>query len=81
LAFGDTQPQYQEAIRLDPTRAEPHYLLGRTYAKLKRTDDSRRELELAQKVQTEKRAQEESLVRASGVRGDPTRTLGILPQK
>lgn len=77
--YEEAVPQFQEAIRLDPTHAEPHYLLGRTYQKLKWMDDSRRELELALKVQSEKRVEQESLVGASGVRGDPARGLGLVP--
>ena len=75
----ETVLQFQEAIRLDPTHAEPHYLLARTYQKLHRLDDFRRELEVAQKVQATKREEAESLVRASGARGDPARGLGLVP--
>jgi hypothetical protein len=42
-------------------------------------DDFRRELQLAQKAHAEERAQEESLVKAAGVRGDPARALGLAP--
>jgi len=77
--YQEAVPQFQKAIRLDATRAEPHYLVGRIYEKLKRPDDSRRELELAQKLQTQKRAEEESLTRAVGARGDPARGLGLVP--
>jgi tetratricopeptide (TPR) repeat protein len=77
--YEEAVPEFQEAIRLDPSRAEPHYLLGRTYQKLKRTDDFRRELQLAHQVQAEKRAEEENLAGASGVRGDPARSLGFVP--
>ncbi len=71
-------PQFREAIRLDAARPEPHYLLGRTYEKLKRPEDSRRELELAEKLQTQKRAEEETLTRAVGAQGDPARGLGLV---
>ena len=37
------------------------------------------ELALAQQVQSEKRAEQESLVGASGARGDPARGLGLIP--
>jgi len=77
--YEEAVPQFQEAIRLDPTHAEPHYLLAQTYQKLKRMDDFRRELGLAQQVQSEKRAEQESLVGASGARGDPGRGLGLVP--
>src|SRR5208283_5979798 len=73
--YEEAVTQYQEAIRLDPTHSEPHYMLARTYQKLKRMDDFRRELELSQKVQSEKRAEQDSLVGASGARGDPGRGL------
>jgi len=77
--YREAVAQFQEAIRLDPTHAEPHYLLARTYQKLKRMDDSRRELELAEKVRAETRAEQDSLVGASGARGDPARGLGLIP--
>ncbi len=77
--YQEAVPQFQDAIRLDATRPEPHYLLGRTYEKLKRPEDSRRELELAEKLQTQKRTEEETLTRAVGARGDPARGLGLVP--
>jgi len=77
--YQEAVPQFQEVIRLDPSHPEPHYLLGRTYEKLKRPEDSRRELELGQKLQTQKRAEEETLTRAVGARGDPARGLGLVP--
>lgn len=76
--YQEAVPQFQEAIRLDPTHGEPHYLLARTYQKLKRMDDFRRELELAQKVQSEKRVEQESLVKASGSHGNPGLGLGLV---
>jgi len=77
--YEEAVPQFEEAIRLDPTHAEPHYLLARTYQKLKRTDDFHRELDLAQQVHAEKRFEDESLFGASGNRGDPARGLGLVP--
>jgi tetratricopeptide (TPR) repeat protein len=77
--YQEAVPQFQVAIRLNPTHAEPHYLLARTYQKLKRMDDFRRELELAQKVQAETRVEQDSLMGASGARGDPSRGLGLIP--
>ena len=53
--------------------------LHRTYQKQKPMEDSRRELQVAQKLQAEERAQEESLVKAAGARGDPARGLGLVP--
>jgi len=72
-------PEFQEAIRLDPSHSEPHYLLARTYQKVNRVADFQRELQLAQKMQAERRAGVENLVRASGTRGDPGRSLGLVP--
>jgi tetratricopeptide (TPR) repeat protein len=77
--YEEAVPEFEEAIRLGPTHAEPHYLLGRTYQKQNRMDDFRRELQLAQKVQAQERAQEESLVKAAGAHGDPARGLGLVP--
>ena len=77
--YEEAAPEFQEAIRLGPTHAEPHYLLGRTYQKLGRLEDYRREMQLAQKVQAEEHAQQESLVQATGARGDPARGLGLVP--
>jgi tetratricopeptide (TPR) repeat protein len=72
-------PQFQEAIRSDPSHSEPHYLLARTYQKLNRSADFQRELQAAQKMQAEQRAGVENLLRASGTRGDPGRSLGLVP--
>lgn len=72
-------PEFQEAIRLDPTHSEPHYLLARSYQKVNRVDDFQRELQVAQKMQADQRAGVENLMRASGARGDPGRSLGLVP--
>jgi len=77
--FQEAATELQTAMRLGPTHAEPHYVLGRIYQRLKRLDDSSRELQLAQKLQAEERAHEESLTEAAGTRGDPARGLGLLP--
>jgi tetratricopeptide (TPR) repeat protein len=77
--YEEAVPEFQEAIRLGPTHAEPHYLLARTYQKQKRVDDFHRELQQAQRVQAEEHAQEESLVKAIGARGDPARGMGLVP--
>jgi tetratricopeptide (TPR) repeat protein len=76
--YVEAVPQFQEAIRLGPTHAEPHYLLARTYQELKRPDDFRRELELSQRLQATQREEVESLVGASGARGDPARGMGFV---
>jgi len=71
--------EFLEAIRLDPSHSEPHYLLARAYQKLNRIADFQRELQVAQKMQAERRAGVENLLRASGTRGDPGRSLGLVP--
>ncbi len=71
--------EFQRAIQLGPTQAGPHYLLGRTYQKLKRMAEFKTQMEIAQKLQAEKRTEAESLLKAAGIRGDPTRSLGVLP--
>jgi len=65
----------QEALRLEPSRAETHYLLARVYQRLKRTADFQRELELSQKFQKQKLEQDQSLLEATGSHGDPTQGL------
>ena len=68
-------PQFQEAVSRQPDRAEAHYQLGRTFQKLNRTTDSRRELAVFRSFKAEK---QESLINAMGSRGDLTRKLGLL---
>jgi hypothetical protein len=46
---------------------------------LKRTDDFHRELELFQRFQKQRLDEQESLLKASGSRGDPTQELGLSP--
>jgi tetratricopeptide (TPR) repeat protein len=70
-------PAFQTALRLDPNRAEAHYQLGRVYQKLRRTEDSRREFDAAQRLQKQRLEEHESLLKASGQRGDPTQGLGL----
>ena len=67
---------YEGCLRVEPERADVHYRLGRVYKKLKRSDDSVRELAKAQRLQKEKREEQETLMRASGAHGDPTRQGG-----
>jgi hypothetical protein len=50
--------------------------LARVYQKLKRMEDFRRELRI---FQSQKLEQQESLIRATGARGDPTRKLDLMP--
>ena len=67
---------YEGCLRVDPDRADVHYRLARVYKTLKRSDDSARELATAQRLQKEKREEQETLMRASGAHGDPTRQGG-----
>jgi tetratricopeptide (TPR) repeat protein len=67
---------YEGCLRVDPGRADVHYRLARVYKKQKRSDDSVRELATAQRLQKEKREEQETLMRASGAHGDPTRQAG-----
>jgi tetratricopeptide (TPR) repeat protein len=67
---------YQGCLRVDPERADVHYRLARVYKRLKRSDDYVRELATAQRLQKEKREEQETLMRASGAHGDPTRQDG-----
>lgn len=66
---------YEACLRVDPGRADVHYRLGRIYRTLKRSDDSVREFATAQRLQKEKREEQESLMRAIGAHGDPTRQM------
>ncbi len=79
--YNDAVGQFQAAIQLRPTVAEAHYLLGRTYQKMKRMNAYRHELEIAQKLQSEKLVQIESLMDASGSRGDPTHEFPPSPPR
>lgn len=67
---------YEGCLHVDPERADVHYRLARVYKKLKRPDDSVRELATAQRLQKNKRGEQETLMRASGAHGDPTRQGG-----
>ena len=64
---------YENCLRVDPGRADVHYRLARVYKNLKRSSDSVRELANAQSLQKKKREEQETLMRASGTHGDPTR--------
>ncbi len=72
---------YQASLRIDPRRADAHYQLAQVYKKLKRPAEFRKELELAQKIQKEKRELEETLLKATGERGDPTAQMGLSPSR
>jgi Flp pilus assembly protein TadD, contains TPR repeats len=63
---------FQGALKLEPESAEAHYQLARVYQKLRRQVDFERELETAQNLQQKKLKRQESLLKASGVRGDPS---------
>ena len=71
---------YEGCLRVDPGRADVHYRLARVYKKLKRSDDYVRELATAQRLRKEKREEQETLMRASGAHGDPTRQEGEPPR-
>ena len=70
---------YRACLRVDPNRSDAHYQLARVYKKLKQPAEFQRELALAQKLQQEKREREESLLKASGARGDPVQQLRLAP--
>jgi tetratricopeptide (TPR) repeat protein len=72
-------PALLTALRLDPNLAEAHYQLARVYQKLRLTEDSHREFAAAQRLQKQRLEEHESLLKASGLRGDPTQGLGLLP--
>jgi tetratricopeptide (TPR) repeat protein len=76
-SYEDAAQEFQAANRLQPDDSEPHYLLGRTYQKLKQMDAYKRELQIAQKLQSRKLAKIENLMNASGARGNPARELGV----
>jgi predicted Zn-dependent protease len=67
---------YESCLRVDPERADVHYRLARVYKKLKRSEDSVRELATARRLQKKKREEQETLMQASGTHGDPTRQGG-----
>src|SRR5437762_14051830 len=75
----DSVHAYQAALRVDPNLAAAHYQLARVYKRLNRAAEFQRELDMAQKLQRQKREQEESLLSASGSRGYPNRQLGLPP--
>jgi len=64
---------YEACLRADPGRADAHYRLARVYKKLNRPGDERRELAVAKSLQKKKRDEQETLMQATGTRGDPTR--------
>ncbi|MGH9455786.1 MAG: tetratricopeptide repeat protein, partial [Terriglobia bacterium] len=68
-----------DAVRVNPTLPEAHYLLAGVDQKLHETKDAQHELALTQKLQSQKIEQAETLLNASGARGDPTQQLGIVP--
>ena len=81
--LGQLQPAQQalrDAVRVNPALPEAHYLLASVDRKLHETKDAQRELALTQKLQSQKIEQAETLLNASGARGDPTRQLGIVPE-
>jgi tetratricopeptide (TPR) repeat protein len=61
---------YLEALKIDPHQPEAHYRLAQIYQKAGRLAESQREFALAEKLQQDKRQQEETLLKASGPRGN-----------
>lgn len=74
---GDAVEQFQAAIRLHAADSEPHYLLSRTYQKMKRMDASRHELQVAQKLQSKKLTHIESLMSVSSAHENQTHKPGL----
>jgi tetratricopeptide (TPR) repeat protein len=64
---------YEACLSVDAERADVHYRLARVYKKLKRSDAYVREIATAQRLQQKKREEQETLMQASGARGDPSR--------
>jgi len=77
----DAARAYQAALGADPSRADAHYQLALVYRKLNRVADFQRELDAAQTLQQQKREHEETLLNASGSRGDPSGRLGLSPPR
>lgn len=73
----DAVEQFQAAIRLHPADSEPHYLLSRTYQKMKRMDAYKHELQVAQKLQSKKLIHIESLMSVSSAHENQTRKPGL----
>lgn len=46
-SYDEAAKEYESAIALAPNWYEPHYELAQTYSRLKRTDDARKEFQLA----------------------------------
>lgn len=76
-SYEDAVQEFQAAIRLQPNNSEPHYLLGRTYQKLKQMDAYKHELQIAQQLQSKNLSKIENLMNASGARGNPAGELGL----
>jgi predicted Zn-dependent protease len=64
---------YEACLRVDPERADTHYQLARVYKKQKRPDEYTRELAIAKSLQQKKREEQETLLQASGARGNAVR--------
>jgi predicted Zn-dependent protease len=73
---------FEAALKLDPNRADAHYLLGKLYQKMGRTADSEREIQLSRNQRRQKlQHEEESLLKAAGARGDATQSLDLIPKR
>jgi len=73
----DAVRAYQRALKVDFQRSDAHYQLAQVYRKLGRQLASQQELAMAQKLQREKREEAETLLKASGVRGNPGLQVGL----
>lgn len=74
---GDAVEQFQAAIHLHPAESEPHYLLSRTYQKMKRMNAYQHELQVAQKLQSKKLTHIESLMSVSSAHWKQTHKPGL----
>jgi len=79
--YPDAAAQLEAALRLEPRRAETHYQLARVYQKLNQPARFRQELEAAKSLQTTKLHSDESVMDATGARGDATQQLGLSPKR
>jgi tetratricopeptide (TPR) repeat protein len=65
---------YEACLRIEPERADVHYRLARIYRNLRRSEESAREFATARQLQLTKHEEQETLLQATGARGDPTRS-------
>jgi tetratricopeptide (TPR) repeat protein len=75
----EAQREFRTAIQLDPDTPDAHFQLAQAYKALNQAAEYRQELAITQKLQQRKRTEAETLLRAAGSRGDPTRQLNLVP--